>query len=423
MRRAEELDYQPIILKEVCVVCGISQAEIARSVKEQVDRNISRPTMSLCLNKGYVPTTIEKFKPAVENFLSKNTKVMRWMLQNGISMQDIWKPLENDPRKAQPSDHSRRTAKGMEQKKQLNTEKHDVVSVDWEVEAMHPEAMKKFNLFRNPFVNDVNNDRDIFLSDEHRYIEMAMMDAAMHCGFIAVIGEVGSGKSTIRKKVIENLKKRGDVAIIYPRNHKINMDGKTQSRINAVSLCDAIIMDISDEKPKLRTEHKVRQLESLLIARVNQGFKHVIVIEEAHNLTKTALKYLKQFHELEDGFKKLTGIIIIGQSELKDYLDERRHPDLREVIRRIQIAEISGLNGSLRDYLQFKFNRVGAKLETIFEEDFFEAITKRLTFEDSRNRKISHAYPNLVQSCVVRAINLAWEMGYQKVNAEIVEAI
>ena len=45
------------------------------------------------------------------------------------------------------------------------------------------------------------------------------------------------------------------------------------------------------------------------------------------------LKFLKRFWELEDGFKKLLSILLIGQPELKNKLDERQHYEAREVIR------------------------------------------------------------------------------------------
>ena len=288
---------------------------------------------------------------------------------------------------------------------------------------MHPDVMKHFKLFRDPFLNDISSEKDIFMSEEHRYIEAVMMDAAQHAGFIAVIGEVQSGKSVIRKKVMENLKRDGNVVVIYPRSRRINVSDKPLSRINAVSLCDAIIMDISDETPKIKTEHKVRQLERLLIARSNQGHKHVLVIEEAQNLSSVALKYLKQFYELEDGFKKLMGIILIGQTELKYMLDETRHVDMREVIRRIQIAEINGLDKNLREYLEFKFKRIGADIGSIFDESAYEALTRRLTIEDHKKRKISQAYPGLVNTYASKAMNLAFEMGEVKVTAEVINTI
>jgi len=410
-------NFEPIILKELALACDISQGELAQAT------GLSRPTINLAVNKGHLPSTIPDFKARIEGFIEGNSQAMLWLLERQLTAKDIWFPLGKDLRNVAPAGMVQRNIDRKNKLHGLELGNPETITVNWEVEMLHPEVMKHFKLFRHPFLNDIKSEKDIYLSDEHRYIEAAMMDAAIHTGFIAVIGEVGSGKSTIRKKVVENLKRDGSVTVIYPRSHKINVGDKYQSRINAVNLCDAIILDISGEKPKLKTEHKVRQLEQLLISRSNQGYKHVLIIEEAHNLTCVALKYLKQFYELEDGFKKLLGIILVGQTELKEMLDETKHLDMREVIRRVQIAEIHGLNDNLRGYLEFKFKRIGGKVESIFAEDVYEALSRRLTVEDQKKRKISHTYPNLVNTYVVRAMNLAFEMGETMVTAEVIGAI
>src|SRR3989304_10152132 len=173
----------------------------------------------------------------------------------------------------------------------------EALTITWEVEMITQEAMRHFKLFRNPFVDDVQKEQDIYMSDEHRYIEAAMKDAARHGGFLAVIGEVGSGKSVMRRKVVEQLKKDGDVLVIYPQ-----MIDKT--RLTAASICDAVIMDISDQKAKIRLEQKTRQVQQLLLERSKQGYRSVLIIEEAHDMNTHTLKYLKRFYELEDGYKK-----------------------------------------------------------------------------------------------------------------------
>lgn len=421
--KAYRMHFEPIVLKELSLACGITQGELARAVGEVLGVTLSRTTMNLCINRGYIPLTLEGFKEAVEQILSRDSRVMYWLMKNEMTVTDVWSPLGQERRKAQPHPQDRRKIHGNEER-HVESGDSDTATVTWEVEMLHPDTMKHFRLFRQPFgPNDVTSEQDIYMSDEHRYIEAAMMDAAFNVGFIAIVGEVQSGKSVIRKKVMENLKREGSVAVIHPRSRRINADEKPQSRVTPSSLCDAIIMGISDQKPQVRTEHKVQQLENLLISRANQGYKHVLIIEEAQNLSPVTLKYLKQFYEIEDGFKKLLGIILIGQPELKDMLDETRHVDIREVIRRIQIVEIKGLDNNLRDYLAFKFKRIGAKVEDIFEESAFEALAKRLTVEDYKKRKISHAYPGLVNSYVTRAMNLVCEVGETKVTEGVIYGI
>ncbi len=277
-------------------------------------------------------------------------------------------------------------------------------------------ARKQFKLFRHPFIDDILKDSDIFMSDEHRYIEAAMLDAARHGGFLAVIGEVGSGKSVMRRKVIEQLKRDADVLVIYPQI----ID---KQRVTASSICDAIIMDISNEKPKMKLEAKSRQVQRLLVDRSKNGYRHVLIIEEAHDLSIPVLKYLKRFHELEDGYKKLLGIIMVAQPELKNIFEESQNVDMREVIQRVQVAEIRGLNGSLKGYLKVKFERLNVKPESIFSDDAYEMLTRRMTSEDDNRRRISLAHPLRVNDMVIKAINLAHEMGEDRVTADVIAAL
>lgn len=279
------------------------------------------------------------------------------------------------------------------------------------------EALKAFKLFRNPFIDDIQKDTDIYMSDEHRYIEAAMLDASRHGGFLAVIGEVGSGKSVMRRKVIEQLKRDGDTLVIYPQT----ID---KTRLTAASICDAIIQDISSEKCRIKLEAKSRQVRRLLLDRAKSGYRAVLIIEEAHDLNVNTLKYLKRFYELEDGYRKLLGIILIGQTELKHMFNESTNVDMREVIRRVQVAEIRGLNGHLRDYLTVKFKRVGKNADDLFSEDAYEALNRRLTSTTRDGKqKVSHAYPLLVNNYVARAMNLAYEMGEARITADVVMAI
>jgi type II secretory pathway predicted ATPase ExeA len=96
---------------------------------------------------------------------------------------------------------------------------------------------------------------------------------------------------------------------------------------------------------------------------------------------------------------------------------------MREVIRRIQTAEIKGLNGNTKQYLTMKFKRINVKLDDIFDDNAFAAMTSRLTTKDRRNQAISHAYPLIVNNYAARAMNLAYEMGEKRVTEEVVMAL
>lgn len=69
-------------------------------------------------------------------------------------------------------------------------------------ETLTPQARKHFGLARSPFVDDINSRADVFASQHSRYVRAAMLEAATNHGFIAIIGQSGSGKS-IRYKAAD----------------------------------------------------------------------------------------------------------------------------------------------------------------------------------------------------------------------------
>jgi len=421
--RAYTMPVEPIILKELILGVGIPQQDLADLT------GIARPTFNLCVNRGYIPACAKasagkpdpnKFKKLIENHIKSNRAAMHWLLERGLKVEDIWTPACAQGSGGQGSFRKSQKFKGFGERVSKAMHRPAFIQGDplgftpsVEVEMISAEAQKHFKIFRNPFIDDIQADKDIYMSEEHRYIEAAMVDAARHGGFLAVIGEVGSGKSVMRRKVVEQLRKDGDVLIIFPQ-----IIDKT--RLNASSICDAIIMDISSDKPRIKLEQKTRQCHKLLLERSKQNFRSVLMIEEAHDLSIPTLKYLKRFYEMEDGYRKLLGIVLIGQTELKDIFSEAQHVDMREVIRRVQVAEISGLNGHIKEYLNLKFKRVGAEIDKVFAPEAITALGKRLTTKDRNNKTISHAFPLLVNNYAAKAMNLAAEMGEGKVSEEII---
>lgn len=403
---------QERMLKQLLADCGIGQAELARALA-----GTGRSTINQICNAkpDYWPVLYKDFAKDVEAFLRPRRNVQRWLEKQGIKMSGIWNIKSSNGKRHEVAGRGKRIWKS--RKAQAIQPGDPAVITEREVEMLTGEAMKHFKLFRSPFLNDIRGVEDIYLSDEHRYIEAAMLDAAKHAGFIAVIGEVGSGKSVMRKKVVAELAKDVNSRIIYPR-----MIDK--SRVTAASICDAIVLDLSDEVPKMRLEQKTRQVERLLISRLKASCHVCLIIEEAHDLTVRVLKLLKRFYEIEDVYQKALGIVLIGQPELSSLFNEADHYEMREVIRRCQVAVIRGLNGNVKPYLEMKFSRVKVKADDIITDEAIEALSERLMDKDPRSgRPVSHAYPLSINNWIVLAMNLATELGEKKVTAEVIAAL
>ena len=199
-----------------------------------------------------------------------------------------------------------------------------------------------------------------------------------------------------------------------------------KSKLTASSICDAIIQDCSEEHPKRTLEAKARQIERILTNSSRAGWSHVLMIEEAHDLHVQTLKYLKRFWELEDGFKKLLAIVLIGQPEMKGKLDEAKNWEAREVIRRMEVLELEPLKSGkeIAAYLDTKFARLDRDRKTIITDDGCEALAMKLRRQTRNEQQVySVAYPLLVNNWTRKAINLAAELGSAVVNADVVNSL
>lgn len=280
-------------------------------------------------------------------------------------------------------------------------------------------AYQKFGLFQDPFNGDVTKADDVFLTDETRFIAEFLYQTAKVGGMVAMLGESGSGKTTIRRYAMDRIQSEGQkIKIIAPRS----ID---KARLTTSAICDAIIQDCSAEKPRRTIEAKSRQVERILTNSSRAGYNHVLMIEEAHDLSIPTLKYLKRFWELEDGFKKLLAIVLIGQVEMKAKLDESQNWEAREVIRRIEVLELKplGTGKEIAEYLDIKFKRLGKERAKIISDEGCEALTEKLRKQTRRAVVYSVAYPLLINNWVRRAMNEAAELGVDVVDADVVNAL
>jgi type II secretory pathway predicted ATPase ExeA len=277
---------------------------------------------------------------------------------------------------------------------------------------------KVFGIFKDPFTDDVITADDVYLNDGSRFAAEYLFQTAKVGGMLALIGESGSGKSTIRRLAIDRWQlEEQKVRVISPR---IIDKGRLTARL----ICDAIIADCSPEKPRRTLEAKARQVEHILTNSSRSGFSHVLMIEEAHDLSIQTLKYLKRFWELEDGFKKLLAIVLIGQVEMKAKLDESRNWEAREIIRRMEILELEPLSGKeIAGYLDLKFSRLSKERQEIFTDDACEALARKLQRQTRNGVVYSVAYPLLVNNWARKAMNLAASMKVKTVDADVVNSL
>ncbi len=179
-----------------------------------------------------------------------------------------------------------------------------------------------FGLTEAPFSIAVNP-RYLFMSARHR-------DALAHLlygvgaggGFILLTGEVGTGKTTINRCLLEQLPDDTDIAIIL------------NPALNAMELlasaCDELGIDYDRDQHTLKT--LTDELHRYLLANYERGRKTVLLIDEAQHLDFDVLEQIRLLTNLETNSEKLLQIILIGQPELAQML---ARPELRQLNQRI----------------------------------------------------------------------------------------
>lgn len=180
-------------------------------------------------------------------------------------------------------------------------------------EAFYGLTEKPFNLTPDP--------RFLFLSDKHKEAFAHLLYGIKNrTGFIMVSGEVGTGKTTICRSLLNQLDPDIEVAFIFnpflsPEEllRKINEDFGILSQARTVK-------ELIDE------------LNEYLMDRNAQGKNCVLVIDEAQDLSPTVLEQIRLLSNLETETQKLLQIVLIGQPELAENL---QLPELRQLNQRI----------------------------------------------------------------------------------------
>jgi type II secretory pathway predicted ATPase ExeA len=387
-----------LALKPLLQQHGISQADLARAV------NLSPAAISLLLNKEIWPANPPK--DALQ--ASLETELAARGIEVSASFFESVPAVGADETEKQPVRDAHPTETDMLLRKQ----------------SLAPQTRKHFNLFRDPFDNDVAAAEDVFTTPAIRYVREYLWTAAKFGGsFVAIVSESGAGKSTLRRDLNDRIaREEAPIKVIEPYVLGMEDNDKKGKTLKASNIADAIIGALAPlETPRAGMEAKSRQLHRLLKDSSRSGWSHCVIIEEAHALSIPTLKHLKRFLELEDGFKKLLSIVLVAQSELKLKL-AAGNANVREVAQRCELIELAPLDANLDEYLRFKFKRVGLALDDVFESNALDGIRSRLIFS-SQGQAETHSlmYPLMVNNLVVASMNNAAALGFAKVSADLVK--
>jgi len=165
--------------------------------------------------------------------------------------------------------------------------------------------------------------RYLYLSHQHREALAHLMYGLQSEGcFVMLTGEVGTGKTTISRCVLEQIPKNADIAFI--------LNPKVTAEELLATVCDELGIRYPADNRSIKVF--VDLINQHLLDAYAGGRRTVIIIEEAQNLMPDVLEQVRLLTNLETNQHKLLQIIIIGQPELRDMLSR---PDMEQLSQRI----------------------------------------------------------------------------------------
>ena len=181
-------------------------------------------------------------------------------------------------------------------------------------------------------------------------------------GLVVVTGEVGTGKTTILRAMLDSLDRSILAAYIF--NPLLSTEEFFSLLTNEFRL-----------RSQASKADTLRTLGSLLISRHSSGQRTVLVIDEAHLLPKHLLEEVRLLSNFETNSDKLLQIVLCGQPELKEVLAQ---PEMRHFRQRISLrCSIKPLTErETADYITWRLRVAGAKDATLFEPEAVKLVSQ-----------------------------------------------
>lgn len=254
-----------------------------------------------------------------------------------------------------------------------------------------------FGLHERPF-SITPDPRYLFMSRRHA-------DALAHLlygisesgGFIQLTGEVGTGKTTLTRTLLERIPEQADVALI--------LNPKLTTIEFLKTVCEELGVLVPANADGVKAY--VDCLNSHLLRAHAKGRRTVLIVDEAQQLSMEVLEQVRLLTNLETSHRKLLQIILIGQPELRDLLARN---DMRQLAQRITDRyHLEPLSREETDqYIMHRLKVAGGS------PDLFAPAARREIFRQSQG------IPRLVNVIADRSLLAAYSQEQRQVSASLV---
>ncbi|MGD8701221.1 MAG: AAA family ATPase [Desulfosarcina sp.] len=244
----------------------------------------------------------------------------------------------------------------------------------------------------------VPNPEFVYLSRVHEEVLAHLNYAAgFGEGFVAITGEVGTGKTTLCRMFLERLDENTPAAYIF------------NPTLNALQLLKTINDEYGIDSDTDSVKILIDRLNAFLLEQKAQGKRVILLVDEAQNLSADVLEQLRLLSNLETTTSKLLQIILVGQPELGELLETEA---LRQLNQRITLScHLVPLSQTeTREYIRHRIHIASQK--------------PGLEFTASAHRSIfryTGGVPRLINIACERALLTAFTLGSHRITNRIVK--
>lgn len=250
-----------------------------------------------------------------------------------------------------------------------------------------------FGLKEPPF-SIAPDPRYLFMSEQHREaLAHLTYGIESDSGFILLTGEVGTGKTTVSRCLLEKIPHDTHIAFVL------------NPRLSVEELLAVVCDELGISYPEGTTSNKIfiDRINHFLLETSAKGHKTVLLIEEAQNLSSDVLEQVRLLTNLETNQCKLLQIILLGQPELREMLSQPGMSQLEQrITARYHLGPLS--QNDVKEYISHRLAKAGVDRQ-IFPESLSRTIYQ-----------LSSGIPRLINLICDRSLLGAYVQGKDKVD-------
>ncbi len=239
--------------------------------------------------------------------------------------------------------------------------------------------------------------RYLFLSASHREALAHLLYGIEEGeGFIEVIGQVGTGKTTLCRTLLDRIGSDAEIAYIFNPSP------------SEVELLAAINREFGLPTAVRTRTDLLDSLNQFLVEKNASGRRVLLVIDEAQNLDPAVLEQVRLLSNLETDRAKLLQIVLIGQPELEENLSRS---DLRQLRQRITVRwSLRPLSRpEVKEYVEHRLRVAGLADPQLFKSGALRALTRA-----------SRGIPRLINALADRALLAGYTEGRREIDARLI---